>query len=1091
MDIKLPLLYAIDLKVLKSPVQRVLQASEKIEGVVKPDGKDRYKIEAKDGRTILVVTTGGYVPKGTSHAIRYHGALDGEVHDLSNGQWLLHPSAPRNGEEPDFAKEIKRVQASWNGAFNYAAEESDRDTITLRSPQLGAVHAVHAHWAVSSDPATIVMPTGTGKTDTMLSILVSNPCSKLMVVVPTDALRSQLALKFLTLGILTVPRSIVLDAKAERPIVCTLEHSPRTADEVDEIFSRAQVIVTTSSLAGRCTVAVQDRMAHHCPYLFIDEAHHAEAPTWKAFKEKFQSCKVLQFTATPFREDGKSLDGKLIFKYPLRKAQEDGYFKPINFQRVMEYLPSKSDAAIAQAAISCLKKEKHMGHILMARVNSIARAEDVFKLYEPYTEFEPIQLHSRVTATERETLRQKLLSGRSRIVVCVDMLGEGFDLPELKIAAFHDIRKSLAVTLQLAGRFTRSREDLGNATFIANVADLDVQEELRKLYSMDPDWNALLPELSERLIGEEQSFQDYLHGFGNQLQNVSLRSLRPALSMVAYRTDGSVWQPQNFSKGIVGLDSFEGVEHDINTSENTLVVVTIRKAPLVWVDSEVLYNWVSDLYVLIWSPDQRLLFINGSSNKGDYRNLAEAVCGKGVRLIQGNESFRVFHNVERLRFQNVGLTEHLGRNVRYIGRMGSDVEQALLDLDKRHTTKSVLAGAGFEGGSQASRGASRKGRIWSHRRDRLDQLASWCRLMGSKLIDETIDTSAIIQGTLKVTYVAERPQQFILGVDWPETLYTDQESAWTVVVDGREYQLFEISIVPTSFSDTGPLGFKLLGEDWILEFEVKLFAEEENANYSVRMLSNRNVRIRRGSRSQEQGIETFFDLHPPRFSFADGSSLEGCEYAELRHTGPPYALEKLVPMDWTGIDITKESQGPERKEGTIQAEVIRVLKERGGYDVIMDDDGSGEAADVVTIKVLGGLTSPKGIEVELYHCKYAHGLEPGKRVSDLYEVCGQAQKSIHWMYSPEKSTDLMMHLLRRNDLRKNNHELDRIQFGELEVLQRINEISRSRRVVLKVFIVQPGLSKNNATADQLVLLAVTENYLWQTYQIPLEVITSA
>jgi superfamily II DNA or RNA helicase len=55
------------------------------------------------------------------------------------------------------------------------------------------------------------------------------------------------------------------------------------------------------------------------------------------------------------------------------------------------------------------------------------------------------------------------------------MLGEGFDLPELKIAAFHDIRKTLAVTLQLAGRFTRARHDLGDATFIANLADVDVR----------------------------------------------------------------------------------------------------------------------------------------------------------------------------------------------------------------------------------------------------------------------------------------------------------------------------------------------------------------------------------------------------------------------------------------------------------------------------------------------------------------------------------------------------------------------------------------------------------------------------------------
>ncbi|WP_346763412.1 hypothetical protein [Escherichia sp. E4694] len=35
------------------------------------------------------------------------------------------------------------------------------------------------------------------------------------------------------------------------------------------------------------------------------------------------------------------------------------------------------------------------------------------------------------------------------------MLGEGYDLPNLKIAALHDHHKSLAVTLQFIGRFTR------------------------------------------------------------------------------------------------------------------------------------------------------------------------------------------------------------------------------------------------------------------------------------------------------------------------------------------------------------------------------------------------------------------------------------------------------------------------------------------------------------------------------------------------------------------------------------------------------------------------------------------------------------
>ena len=47
------------------------------------------------------------------------------------------------------------------------------------------------------------------------------------------------------------------------------------------------------------------------------------------------------------------------------------------------------------------------------------------------------------------------------------MLGEGFDLPELKIAAFHDVKKSLPITLQFAGRFTRTSRDnnLGKASF--------------------------------------------------------------------------------------------------------------------------------------------------------------------------------------------------------------------------------------------------------------------------------------------------------------------------------------------------------------------------------------------------------------------------------------------------------------------------------------------------------------------------------------------------------------------------------------------------------------------------------------------------
>lgn len=45
-------------------------------------------------------------------------------------------------------------------------------------------------------------------------------------------------------------------------------------------------------------------------------------------------------------------------------------------------------------------------------------------------------------------------------------------------------------------------------------------------------------------------------------------------------------------------------------------------------------------------------------------------------------------------------------------------------------------------------------------------------------------------------------------------------------------------------------------------------------------------------------------------------------------------------------------------------------------------------------------------------------------------------------------------------------------------------------VRLRVFVVQPGLSKEAATSKQMTLLAVSERYLTDTYQIPFEVICS-
>ena len=189
-----------------------------------------------------------------------------------------------------------------------------------------------------------------------------------------------------------------------------------------------------------------------------------------------------------------------------------------------------------------------------------------------------------------------------------------------------------------------------------------------------------------------------------------------------------------------------------------------------------------------------------------------------------------------------------------------------------------------------------------------------------------------------------------------------------------------------------------------LRLNLKLFEKNESPNYRFVVLGDQTATVKR-SRT-ETSLTDFFYENPPVIWFADGSSLEGNKYVELKQTASVYDSENIDTWDWTGVDITKESQGKTKDQKSIQARVICELKRRD-YVMIVDDDGKGEAADIVAIRFVGDKSSPESIDVEFYHCKYSQKATPGRRINDLYEVCGQAHKSVLWMLSPQKQIDLL------------------------------------------------------------------------------------
>jgi len=274
----LPAVFLVDVRTArKNRIRQLLALPRPVEGALATYTRGQltgFIFQPSDGSEQILIVPIKAKSLPDNQAFIIGGNVDTSLStvDLSAGIWLRRPLHTVTGNQ---CEALQEVVTSWRGAFTYTQEDPSQDLQGLRAPQLGALHAIHAHWAVSSEPATIVMPTGTGKTETMLSILLSAQCPKVLVIVPTDALRIQIAEKFITLGILKKPDVSVLKPSAMFPLVCILEHIPLDAAEVDDLFERTHVIVTTSSIVGQCAEETQKRFAHHSPYLFIDEAHHA------------------------------------------------------------------------------------------------------------------------------------------------------------------------------------------------------------------------------------------------------------------------------------------------------------------------------------------------------------------------------------------------------------------------------------------------------------------------------------------------------------------------------------------------------------------------------------------------------------------------------------------------------------------------------------------------------------------------------------------------------------------------------------------------------------------------------------------------
>ncbi|WP_052947376.1 DEAD/DEAH box helicase [Aneurinibacillus tyrosinisolvens] len=389
----------------------------------------------------------------------------------------------------------------------------------LRGPQRVA-HAKLKH-SLAREPnihKIIVLPTGAGKTGLIAIAPYQISDGRVLVITPSLVIREGISDAFDTRTPFNfwTERNVIIDDN-KLPNVYRYAGYKTSADKtrVMRYLNEANIVIanihkTFSSRSDKslCGILPSDFF----DMIIIDEAHHSAADSWIQALEHFSAKKIVKLTATPFRADAKELDGDLIFSdYQLADAIKDKLVKNILAEdyttekleflvdgklvdketaldamdkkwvtRSVAYSP-KCNQTIVEMSIKRLLEKRRLGsahHQIIAVACDINHAKDIKALYEAQGLTAAV-----VTSDEPDKAEDTIIDykkGQIDVVVNVNMLGEGFDHPNISIAAIFRPFRTLSPYAQFIGRALRKIKDgddnIDNLAHVVYHTELDLDE---------------------------------------------------------------------------------------------------------------------------------------------------------------------------------------------------------------------------------------------------------------------------------------------------------------------------------------------------------------------------------------------------------------------------------------------------------------------------------------------------------------------------------------------------------------------------------------------------------------------------------------
>ena len=507
------------------------------------------------------------------------------------------------------------------------------------------------------------MPTGSGKTAVLIAAAFVLRATRVLVVAPSRLVREQIADEAASL--VTLRATLAIGDDVPPPRVANVKKRITSTEEWEALREFDVVVGTVQSTSPEFPEIPQPA-ADLFDLVLVDEAHHSPARTWHGLLSHFEAAKRLLFTATPFRQDQREIKGRFIFTYDLRKAFDDGVFGEIVYRPVIPAAGQNHDLAVAVAAERQYASDRDAGfrHHLMVRTDSRKRAAELSELYGNHTGLRLSVVTGDKSLRYVRKVIERLNAGELDGIICVNMLGEGFNFPSLKIAAIYSPHRSLSVTLQFIGRFARTAgDDLGPASFLAIPSEIEIEAE--RLYDTRAVWQEVVQNLGATRVVKEAETREVLEFFSptnlvqQDLTDLSLYVLKPYHHVKVYQLQEVV----DLTQPIAFPEPLQVVYQSVSDAHNAAIYVTREISLPRWTTDDRLPVVQPDLFIFFQDPDSKLLFICASRRgEGLYQHLAGTFAAFDPRPLPLVRLNRALNDLAAPEFFNVGMRNRVASN---------------------------------------------------------------------------------------------------------------------------------------------------------------------------------------------------------------------------------------------------------------------------------------------------------------------------------------------------------------------------------------------------------------------------------------------